>query len=107
MYGKIRTAALALTLAGASAVLIAYPRAAPAAEDSLDSTDFPKSYRDFMKMKAMDVMHRMDEGKKGYVTKEEYMKFHEALFDRMDRNHDGKVDDKEWMMAARAGERAK
>ena len=99
----IRVATLALNLATASAVgLIAFPRVAVADE----APDFPKSYREFMKMKPMHVMHMMDEGKKGYVTKEEYMKFHEALFDRMDRNHDGKVNVEEWM-AKRGSERAK
>ena len=94
---------MALALVGAPvASAIAYPVVARAEEPP----DFPKSYRAFMKMAPMHVMHMMDEGKKGYVTKEEYMKFHEALFDQMDKNHDGKVTVEEWM-AKRGGERAK
>jgi hypothetical protein len=57
----------------------------------------PDSYERLHRMKAMEVMHEIDADKKGYVTREEFMKFQEEFFDRMDKNHDGKVDAKEWM----------
>jgi hypothetical protein len=58
--------------------------------------DMPASYASMMKMKPMDVMHMIDPDKKGYVTKDEFMKFHEALFDKMDKNKDGKVSEQEF-----------
>jgi hypothetical protein len=33
----------------------------------------------------------------GRVHEVQFMKFHEALFDRMDRNHDGKISKSDWM----------
>jgi EF hand len=55
------------------------------------------SWSAMRKMKPMDVMHMVDADKKGYVTKEEFIKFQEQFFDRMDRDHDGKVTAQEWM----------
>jgi Ca2+-binding EF-hand superfamily protein len=49
------------------------------------------------KMKPMEIMHMMDEGNKGYVTKEEFMKFHEAVFAKMDKDHDGRLSTAEWL----------
>ena len=72
--------------------------AAPALGAGIPTTsDEARSWAAVQRMKAMDVMHMIDIDKKGYVTREEFMKFQEQLFDRMDRNHDGKVDAKEWM----------
>jgi hypothetical protein len=56
----------------------------------------PGNYGAMMKMKPMDVMHMMDPGKQGYVTRDQYMKFHEAMFDKMDKDKDGQVTEKEW-----------
>ncbi len=44
------------------------------------------SYPALMQMKPEDVMNMMDKDKKGYVTHEEFMKFYEALFQRLDRD---------------------
>ena len=57
----------------------------------------PLSYAQLQQLKPLDVMHMIDTDKKGYVTREEFMKFQEQLFDNMDKNKDGKVDAKEWM----------
>ena len=57
----------------------------------------PAEYVKFLKMKPMDVMHMMDVGKKGHVTKEEFMKFHEAMFENMDKNRDGQISAQEWL----------
>ncbi|HYS79432.1 MAG TPA: hypothetical protein VEM76_01920 [Anaeromyxobacteraceae bacterium] len=67
------------------------------AGDASQENKIPASYMALMKMKPMDVMHAMDSDKKGYVMKEEFMKFHEAMFDRMDKNKDGKLTADEWM----------
>jgi hypothetical protein len=66
-------------------------RAADTAYDRM-----PSSYAALMKMRPMEVMHMMDAGKKGYVSKDEYMKFHEMLFDKMDKDKDGQLSRAEW-----------
>jgi len=85
-----------LTLAaagGLAALLLGVPATARAA----DTKEGPRSYAGLMKMKPMAVMHMMDSGKKGFVTKEEFMAFHQAMFDRMDRDRDGKLSQAEWI----------
>jgi EF hand len=57
----------------------------------------PAEFVNYLKMKPMQLMHMMDAGKKGYVTKDEFMKFHEAMFDKMDKDHDGKLTPQEWL----------
>jgi hypothetical protein len=56
-----------------------------------------------MKMKPMDVMHVMDPDNKGYVTKEDYMKFHEMMFQKMDKNRDNKLDEDEFVKSTHTG----
>jgi hypothetical protein len=87
----IHGAAVALAVV-ASVTFLPVARAADTAQDKI-----PASYMALMKMNAMDVMHAMDSDKKGHVMKEEFMKFHEAMFDRMDKNKDGKLTEDEWM----------
>lgn len=70
---------------------------APSARAAEFAQDFPKSYSDFVKMKPMEIMKMMDKDKKGHVTKEEFMKFHEAMFDKMDKNKDGVLSREEWI----------
>lgn len=85
----MRAAACGLTLAAL---------AAPAASRAGDaSMEVPRSYRALMKMKAIEVMHMMDPGKTGFVTKADYMAFHEAMYEKMDRNKDGKLSKSEWL----------
>jgi len=57
----------------------------------------PAQYIDFLKMKPMKAMHMMDVDHKGSVTKEQFMKFHEQMFDKMDKDHDGKLTPQEWL----------
>jgi hypothetical protein len=57
----------------------------------------PREWAGILKMKAMDAMHLMDEGGKGYVTKDEFLEFQRRFFERMDRDHDGKVSAEEWL----------
>ena len=89
--GSLTRAALGVMVAA----ILAVGPAARAADVSADKV--PVSYAAMMKMKPMDVMHLMDPDKKGFVTKDDYMKFHEMLFEKMDKNHDGKVDASEFM----------
>jgi hypothetical protein len=81
-----------LKLAVLGAVVASAP-AGWAAEKSGDkkAPKMPTSYSVMMKMKPMDIFHMMDTDKKGYVTKEEFMKFQEQLFGVMDKNKDGQV----------------
>jgi hypothetical protein len=92
---RTRGTVLALAMAAAGVIgSVGYPRDARAADFA---QDFPKSYGDFVKMKPMEIMHMMDPGKKGFVTKEEFMKFHEGMFDKMDKDKDGKLSREEWI----------
>jgi Ca2+-binding EF-hand superfamily protein len=49
-----------------------------------------------MRMDPMEVMHMIDKGTKGYVTREEFLKFQEQFFNRMDRDHNGRISEVEW-----------
>jgi hypothetical protein len=83
------------------ASMLSLPQAARADDDkaarAAAANDPRYSWAALRKMKPMEVMHMVDEDKKGYVTKEEFMKFQEQFFDRMDRDHDGKISAQEWM----------
>lgn len=65
----------------------------------------PPSYYALMKMKPAEQMRLMDPDKKGYVTKDEFMKFHKAMaekmFANMDKNRDGKITEAELEEAQR------
>ncbi len=89
---ETRAARLArLVLAGAAVATFA---TSAAAEGRLE--DVPSSYPALQKMKPVEVMHMIDKEKKGYVTREEFMKFQEALFDRLDKNRDRRLDEVEF-----------
>jgi hypothetical protein len=66
-----------------------------AADTSYDKV--PGNYAAIVKMKAMDIMHMMDGGKTGFVDRQQFMKFHEAMFEKMDRNKDDKLSREEWL----------
>ncbi|HSD21901.1 MAG TPA: EF-hand domain-containing protein [Anaeromyxobacter sp.] len=90
LAARIARAALAI------AVLASFGLAPLARASDVTDEKMPASYEAMMKMKPMDVMQMMDPGKKGYVTKDDFMKFHEALFDKMDKNKDGQVSRQEF-----------
>lgn len=93
MSGSRRTSRTIL----AAAVLLALALAPAARAETPTSTDQARSYAALLKMKPMEVMHMCDTEKKGYVTREEFMKFHEEIFEKIDRDHDGKLSVAEWM----------
>jgi hypothetical protein len=68
----------------------------------------PPSYYALMKMSPTEQMHLLDPDKKGYVTKDEFTKFHTAMakkmFDNMDKNHDGKLTEAELEAAQRVAQ---
>lgn len=86
----IRAAAFAVTLAVAS---FAFTPQAQAAEE--DKT--PPSYGALMVMSPQDVMHLIDSKNEGAVTREDYMVFHARMFEKMDKNKDGKISESEWI----------
>jgi len=90
---------------GALLAAVAGVPAARAATPS--STDEARSWAYLTRMKPMEVMHMIDTDKKGYVTREEFMKFQEQFFDKMDKDHDGKVEASEWMGKASTSTAAK
>ena len=90
-----RATALAFALTATAVGSFLSPTSAKA--QAFPFGDMPNSYAQFMKMKPMDAMHKMDAGKRGYVTKEEFMKFQEALFEKLDKNKDGQLSREEWM----------
>lgn len=47
-------------------------------------------------LQRLQTMAMMDVDRDHAVTREEFMKFHEALFERMDANRDGRIDQDEW-----------
>ncbi len=88
----------------AAAVLFAAVAAAPVARAATPTTtDEARSWAQLAKMKPMEVMHMIDTENKGYLTREEFMKFQEQLFDKMDTDHDGKIVAPEWMGKAATG----
>jgi hypothetical protein len=94
-----RSTAAFFTMVVAVIASVSFARIAQAADTSADMK-MPASYAAMMKMKPMALMHMMDKDKKGYVTKEDFMKFHEAMFEKMDKNKDGKITKEEWTSQA-------
>ena len=74
--------------------VVAVVPAARAADVSFDKV--PANYAMMMKMSPQDLRKAMDPDQKGYVTYDDYMKFHEMMFEKMDKNHDGKLDASEF-----------
>lgn len=83
---SLRAAFLWLALVSASAALAS----------DVKSDKMPTSYMKLMKMDPMEVMHMIDQGTKGHVTREEFMKFQEQFFNKMDRDHNGRISEVEW-----------
>jgi hypothetical protein len=63
----------------------------------------PQNMRELMSMDPEHCMQMMDQKNKGYVTKEEFMKFQERLWSNMDKNRDKRVDKSEFGWATQGG----
>jgi hypothetical protein len=48
-------------------------------------------------MRTMKMMHMMDTDKDGKVTKEEFMAYHEMIWEKMDSKHLGYIDVNMWI----------
>jgi hypothetical protein len=92
----------------AAALLAALATTGVARAADITSTDEARalSYGDLTRMKPMDVMHMVDKDGKGYITQEDLAAFERRLFERMDRDHNGKVTPDEWMGSPAAHARA-
>lgn len=55
------------------------------------SGQMPPSPAAMQKMKANELYNMMDKDKDGYVTKDEFLKFQERVFDSWDKNHSGRI----------------
>lgn len=82
----LRLAVLSLALAAGSATALDAKR-----------ERIPTTYDEISKLKPLDVMHMIDEGRKGHVTRKDFMKFQEQFFEAMDEDRDGKITEYEWM----------
>ena len=89
---RAAAAAFSVTVAFAALAFATTARAADASQDKM-----PSSYAAMMKMKPMDIMHMMDKDKAGSVSREQFMTFHESMFEKMDKNKDGKLSREEWL----------
>jgi hypothetical protein len=82
---KIARARFALAAVGAAMIVALLPTPSRAAEDTVKKDKIP-SYPALVKTKPTDVMKMMDTDKGGYVTREEFVKFYEDLFERLDHD---------------------
>jgi serine protease inhibitor ecotin len=48
-------------------------------------------------MRTMNMMHMMDANNDGKVTKEEFMAYHEMIWEKMDKNHKGYMMEEDWI----------
>ena len=48
-------------------------------------------------MRTMKMMHMMDTNKDGKVTKEEFMAYHQMIWDKMDKGHKGYMMEEDWI----------
>jgi hypothetical protein len=95
---------MSFTRAALAAALVAVLATIPNAHAADTSQDMmPAGYSSLMKMKPVQVMHMMDPDKKGYVTKSDFMKFHERMFEKMDKNHDDKLSEAEFVEKTHTG----
>ena len=88
----------AVALTGAVAALTFSPFVTRAAEDAkkhegqIGKGSTPTSMAQLMHMDPEECMKMMDKEHKGHVTKADFMKFQEQLWQKMDKNRDGKAD---------------
>ena len=85
--GKIALAAVALLVAGA---IIDAPAAQKAGPTTPKGTTLAAGEPEIRRLLLL-----MDKDKNGKISKQEFMSFMEAEFDRLDVNHDGELDAKE------------
>jgi hypothetical protein len=106
LRSALRSPTRALGLAGALLVsAISLPVPVRAADTSLDKITM--TYGQFAKMDPMKVMKAMDPDAKGYVTREEFLKFQEKLFDNIPKQSPDRITAQEWRNQAPSGNAGK
>jgi hypothetical protein len=94
-----RSPVRALGLAGALLFIsVSLPGPARAADTSSDQMKM--TYSQFAKMDPMKAMKMMDRDDKGYVTREEFLKFQEKLFNNIPKQNPDRVTMEEWRKQA-------
>jgi hypothetical protein len=91
-----RAVRIARAVLGAAAIAAASAAGAADRPAATRQQDVPSSYPALQGMKPVDVMHMIDTQQKGYVTKEEFLKFQEAVFDRIDRDQNRRLSEVEF-----------
>ena len=92
---RITRAVLLSVTMSAAVVASTFPFTVRAAEDAKHQDHMgkmPSSMTQLMKMDPEECMKMMDKEHKGHVTKKEFMKFQEELWQKMDKNRDGRAD---------------
>jgi EF hand len=89
-----------LTLAGVALLASSALLPGLSVADDMSTGGPPAEFVNYLKMKPVDIMHMMDTTNRGKVTKAEFMKFQEEMFDKMDKNHDGFLDAREFGISA-------
>ena len=101
MFARRITHTVLLSAAMSAAIVaLTFPLTVRAAEDAKhqDHTGkMPSSMAQLMKMDPEECMKLMDKEHKGHVTKKEFMKFQEELWQKMDKNRDGQADREEFV----------
>jgi hypothetical protein len=91
------SASKTVRVAFASLVALAMAsHATPSSASDAREPNVPATHTALQKMKPVDVMHAIDTDGNGYVTREEFMKFQEELFRKIDRNGDRRLGEPEF-----------
>lgn len=92
---KIIRARLGRAVLGAAAIA-SFASAQPARAAEAREENAPPSDTAVQKTKPADVLPMIDTDKKGYVTREEFLKFNEAVLERIDGNEDRRANEVEF-----------
>jgi hypothetical protein len=90
LASKTTAARFARAILGAVAI-VSFASAPPAGASHVPEDEVPSTYSDLQRMKSVDVMHMIDSDKNGYVTREEFLEFQDALFERIDKDGDRRL----------------
>lgn len=105
LLSATRSPVRALALAGALLVTsVGLPGIAQASDVSYDKVTM--TYGQFGKMDPEKAMKAMDPDSNGYVTREEFLKFQEKLFENIPKQDPDRVTMQEWRKQAAGGKTA-
>jgi hypothetical protein len=96
LFMSARAALLAVSTLAVAGPPLAARAAAGGPAQQKHTAKMPQNMAELMRMDPEHCMKMMDQKNKGYVTKEEFMKFQEQLWTNMDKNRDTQVDSTEF-----------